>query len=116
MDPRDLFRAFPDGITCTVCDQPVPVARVRLLARREDMTFVQIDCGACRSTTLAFLADASVLPAAPAGGAPSSTSPVTSDDVIDMHRFLAGWQGDVRSLVAEAGRDAPRSQRSTPPR
>jgi hypothetical protein len=115
MDPRDLLRAFPDGITCTVCDEPVPVARVRLLARREDMTFVQIDCGGCRSTTLGFLADSSLLPAAADGPSPGA-DPVTSDDVIEMHRFLAGWQGDARSLVADDGPDVPRHERSTPPR
>ena len=58
MDPRDLLRAFPDGMPCTVCDEPVPAERIRLLARREDMTFVQIECSACRSTTLGFLANA----------------------------------------------------------
>jgi hypothetical protein len=115
MDPRDLLRAFPDGITCTVCDEPVPVARVRLLARREDMTFVQIDCAGCRSTTLGFLADSSLAPAA-AGEPSPATDPITSDDVIEMHRFLAGWQGDVRSLVTDDGRDATRPEGTTRPR
>ena len=115
MDPRDLLRAFPDGITCTVCEEPVPVARVRLLARREDMTFVQIDCAGCRSTTLGFLADASLLPAAP-DESPPGADPISSDDVIEMHRFLAGWHGDVGSLVADDGPDVTRPERSTRPR
>jgi hypothetical protein len=115
MDPRDLLRAFPDGITCTVCDEPVPVARVRLLARREDMTFVQIDCAGCRSTTLAFLADSALHDTGGGAAGSSVADPVSSDDVIEMQRFLAGWQGDVRSLLADDGH-VPRSERSFPPR
>ena len=106
MDPRDLLRAFPDGIACTVCDQPVPAARLRLLAYREDMTFVQVECAACRSTSLGFLA----------GSASPAAEPVTSDDVIAMHEFLAGWDGDARALVADPGTPATPSERSLPPR
>ena len=115
MDPRDLLRAFPDGIACTVCDQSVPVERIQLLARREDMTFVQIECGACRSTTLAFLAES------PSDDAEQSERPaprpvITSDDVIEMHRFLSDWQGDAQSLVADRDGKESRSGQSMPPR
>ena len=113
MDPRDLLRAFPDGIACTVCDQPVPVTRIQLLARREDMTFVQIECGACRSTTLAFLADAS--PEAGQSEAPTARPVITSDDVIEMHRFLRDWHGDAESLVADRGGKESTSGQSMPP-
>ena len=106
MDPRDLLRAFPDGIPCTVCDEPVPVTRIRSLARREDMTFVQIECLACRSTSLGFLA----------GTSAPQADPITSDDVIEMHEFLAEWQGDASSLVAGDGRGAPGHERAMPPR
>jgi hypothetical protein len=119
MDPRDLLRAFPDGIACTVCDRPVPATRIQLLARREDVAFIQIACGACRSTTLGFLAE-SATGTTGADGTPFPTAQVrpiiSADDVIEMHQFLAEWQGDARSLVAEPGRERPGSESSVPPR
>src|SRR3970040_2031928 len=60
MDPRDQLRALLDGTTCTVCHEPVPAERIRLLARREDLTFVQIQCDRCGSTALGFLGNSSI--------------------------------------------------------
>lgn len=108
MDPRDLLRAFPDGMPCTVCDEPVPADRIRLLARREEMTFVQIECSACRSTTLGFLADSKD----PGGLRPGGSGAVTSDDVIEMHELLEGWAGDLRALVDDRDASAPAERRA----
>ncbi|MEO8208295.1 MAG: hypothetical protein ABI598_04605 [Chloroflexota bacterium] len=117
MDPRDPLRALPDGMTCTVCNEPVPVERTRLLARREELTFVQVDCSACGSTSLEFLVstDAVTMP----GPASSRTSirdrklapAVTTADVRAMRAFLDGWAGDARGLVdrLEGGRSSARA-------
>lgn len=94
MDPRDPQRALPDGLTCTVCHEAVPSDRIRLLARREDLTFVQVDCQSCGSTSLEFVADDRSTPPTPVGSA------ISPDDVFEMHEFLARWDGDVRTLVA----------------
>ena len=108
MDPRDQLRALLDGTTCTVCHEPVPAERIRLLARREDLTFVQIQCDRCGSTALGFLGnspipdaaeEASAEPARPHGAA----DPISSDEVLEMREFLAGWNGDARSLLADMG-------------
>ncbi len=97
MDPLDPVRRDEDGTICAVCDGPVPAGSVHLLARRDDLAFVQVDCAACQSTTLAF-----VLPAGVAVGARGS-APVTADDVLDMHELLSAWQGDLRELLASDG-------------
>ncbi len=95
MDPQDHLRALPDGITCTVCEDRVPVDRIRVVARREDLAFLQIDCPGCRSTTLGFVpADIDL-----ADGARSDRPAITTDDVIDMHEFLARWHGDLETLA-----------------
>jgi hypothetical protein len=107
MDPRDLLRAFPDGMPCTVCDEPVPAERIRLLARREEMAFVQVECAACGSTTLGFVAD----PASSMDPRPDRADPVSSDDVIEMHKLLDGWAGDLRSLVDERETSTPPLER-----
>jgi phage FluMu protein Com len=95
MDPLDHRRAFPDGVSCTVCEEPVPGDNVRLLASREDVAFLQIDCPACRSTTLGFVpADAG-----PADDPRPASPPISADDVLDMHEFLSRWHGDLETLA-----------------
>ena len=95
MDPLDHLRALPDGVACTVCEDRVPVDRIRVVARREELAFLQIDCPACRSKTLWFV------PAdfGPADRPPSDRPPITTDDVLDMHEFLARWHGDLETLA-----------------
>ena len=92
----------------TVCDAPVPGDRIRQLARREDLTFLEIRCDTCGSTALGFVADDHL----PEGARPETAAgiiaspeavPITSDEVLAMHELLAGWQGDLRSLVGGPG-------------
>jgi len=103
MDPLDHRLALPDGLQCTVCDERVPAERLRLLAWRDELVFLQIDCSACRSTTLGFVVagvtDDSVGP---------ESRPISTDDVLDMHQFLATWRGDLSGLLeSDRGRPEP---------
>ena len=109
MDPQDHLRALIDGLGCTVCEERVPPDRVRLLARRDDLLFLQVDCRTCGSTSLGFIADE-----AQPGGADDYDGPaaISTDDVLDMHALLEGWTGDLRSLVRGAG--TPGVDRSRP--
>jgi hypothetical protein len=123
MDSRDPHRAPLDGMTCTVCDQPVPAERVQLLARREDMTFVKIECAACSITTLGFVGGLAAADA-PAADAPAAADrgsddgdPISTDDVLAMHEFLATWQGNPRALLGHLAADRASSRgRPAPPR
>jgi hypothetical protein len=102
MDPLDHLLALPDGLRCTVCDERVPATRIRTLARREDLTFIEIDCDACASSTLGFLLAGQTDEPSPAlepAPAPGS-NPITSDDVLDMHELLASWRGDLADLLS----------------
>jgi hypothetical protein len=92
MDPLDHLRALPDGLPCTVCEERVPAVDVRVVASREDVAFLRIDCPACRSTTLG-------IPQAETGLAEATAPPITADDVLDMHQFLATWHGDLETLA-----------------
>jgi hypothetical protein len=105
MDPLDHLRALPDGVRCTVCGERVPASRIRLLAWRDDLAFLEIDCGACLSTTLAFAMGAEGPDEDPISGPP----PITSDDLLDMHQFLATWSGDLSGLLSERRDRAHRS-------
>jgi hypothetical protein len=111
MDPRDHLRALLDGMACTVCDAPVPAERIQLLARRDEMTFVQIQCAACGSTGLGFLSD-DAFDEGTARPSDPVAPPVTADEVLDMHEFLAGWDGDARGLLDDLGGDRSPDQRN----
>jgi hypothetical protein len=93
MDPQDRLQSLLDGIACSVCEASVSGDRIRLLARREDLAFVEIACPGCGSTTLGFVVG---------GDAADAATPVTADDVLDMHATLETWQGDLRSLLADS--------------
>ncbi len=105
MDPQDRLQALLDGIACSVCEASVSGDRIGLLARRDDLAFVEIACTSCASTTLGFVVDADR-----ANAQPATAAPVTADDVLDMHVTLEAWQGDLRSLLADS--PAPDSGRS----
>jgi hypothetical protein len=107
MDPLDHLVALPDGLRCTVCDHRVPASGIRLLAWRDDLAFVQIDCGGCLSTTLGFVVAGRLDGDNGESGGPDAQDdgpPISSDDVLDMHRFLATWRGDLAGLVDGSGR------------
>ena len=117
MDPRDRLRPLLDGVGCTVCGALVPADRMRILAHRDDLAFVELDCRACASTTLGLLltaddAGGAVLDVAPYGeltardeARRATTGPISAADVHAAHDFLAGWKGDLVGLLDERPED-----------
>jgi hypothetical protein len=107
MDPRDHPRPLRDGASCTACGASVPTGEIRILAQRDDVAFVELDCPSCRSTTLALLiepvagdgtstldiaddtADRHLRPIRSIAGA------ITEEDVEALGRDLAAWDGDL---------------------
>jgi hypothetical protein len=55
MDPRERTPPFENGVDCAVCGRNVPVERIRILASRDDLTFVDLTCAACRSESLGMI-------------------------------------------------------------
>jgi hypothetical protein len=55
MDPRDRLPPFVNGVDCAVCGRTVPVEGIRVLARRDDLTFVELACAGCRSESLGII-------------------------------------------------------------
>jgi len=112
MDPRDRLRPLLDGVGCTVCGVLVPVERIRVLAQRDDMAFVELACPACASATLGLLLATeapdgnAILDVAPFGelsptdeARRAAAGPVTASDVRAAREFLAEWQGDLVGLL-----------------
>ena len=118
MDPRDRLRDSLAGVGCTACGASVPADRIRILAERDDLTFVEFRCTGCGSEALGLVvrsADdgAPITDVARYGefGADDEarlTGPaLDADDVRRMRTFLAGWEGDLRTLIdPDPGLDA----------
>jgi hypothetical protein len=99
---------MPDGATCTACGAPVPTGRIRILATRDDLAFVELVCDGCGSAALALLLDADgpagspILDVATDGHAPGGRTrspragrPIDATDVEAVRLDLAAWQGDL---------------------
>lgn len=79
MDSRDDLDSLADGVDCAACGQFVPTDGVRVLARRDDIAFVEIHCPACRSESLGIVIgvddDAAAADAAGPDGAGTAVGP-----------------------------------------
>ena len=114
MHPGDRLGPIPDGVSCTACGAGVPAGRIRILAHRDDLAFVELACASCGSSALGLLLAAdepdepAVLDVA-ADAPPADTMPaevmrapdaITRADVDAMRDHLAAWDGDIRDLLA----------------
>lgn len=96
------------GAGCAGCGRPYGVEGVRVLAQREEIAFVQFACSTCHTQTLALVTGLDALveegaeptdDALPTGAGPADGSSISEADVRDMHAFLAGYRGDLRTLL-----------------
>ncbi|CAN5776080.1 hypothetical protein BH24CHL5_BH24CHL5_03500 [soil metagenome] len=122
MDSPDWLQTQLTSFTCPACSRRYRGSRIRLLAERDGLFFVDLDCSRCGSHTVAIvsveldeselaIADASDLGLPPeyllehlGEALPPGAAPVTADDVLDMHQFLAGFEGDLNDLLHAARR------------
>lgn len=109
---------------CAACGQTYGQGRIRLLAEREDLFFVDLACAHCGSQAVAIVTvrededEGSVIQPGDVvlvdeRGVPIERRPtpdgraISADDVIMAHELLAGFRGDARALLARLdGREA----------
>ena len=119
MDPRDDLDSLAGGVDCAACGETVPTDRIRILARRDDIVFVEVTCLGCRSDSLGIVIDETAGRAV--GGDPvhlgygefgpadvarvRRARPIATTDVDLVRRVLAA--GDLSALVG--GADPPPS-------
>jgi hypothetical protein len=112
MDPRDGLPPFANGVACGACGRLVPLERIRVLASRDDLTFVEIDCPGCRSESLGIIVRSGDEGASgttygeflPADDARFREAlPIGPDDVRTVRELLA--RGDLDAFVGRS-RDA----------
>lgn len=117
VDGADWLLAELAAYACAACGQGYERERMRLLAERDDLFFVDLACAHCGSQAVAIVtvradgkSDPSLEPgdlvAAGGGASPAERSPdpdarpVDADDVLFAHELLAGFEGDARALLA----------------
>jgi hypothetical protein len=115
MGPRDRPRPLPDGATCTACGATVPTGRIRVLARRDDVAFVELACATCGSAALALLlpaeADGVAILDVDSDGPPAivrrgrHTVAISHADVAAIRDDLASWDGDLVGWLDALDRD-----------
>ncbi|HEX3428803.1 MAG TPA: hypothetical protein VHS36_08345 [Candidatus Limnocylindrales bacterium] len=110
MDPRDDLGSPAGGVDCAACGSFVPTDRIRVLARRDDISFVELDCPSCRSESLGILIAEVEVPETDAYGefGPSDAErfrvapPIGTDDLHVARDLMA--RGGLAALV---GRPEP---------
>jgi hypothetical protein len=112
MDPRDRLPPFANGVDCGVCGQLVPFERIRVLASRDDLMFVELDCSGCSSESLGIIvagdgaagSDARYGEFLPADDARFREAlPIGADDIRTVRGLLE--RGDLAAFVGPS-RDA----------
>jgi hypothetical protein len=109
MDPRDRTPPFEHGVDCAVCGRNVPAERIRILASRDDLTFVELACESCRSESLGMIVGGETengslrhgefLPADDARF--REALPIDAEDLVTVRRLLE--TGDLEGLVGRPG-------------
>jgi len=109
------------SFSCPACRRHYEASSIRLLAERDGVYFVDLDCAACSSRSVAIVtlgmddAEAAIaeVPAAgdlrqqlepPPAGLPDA--PISPDEVLEMHQFLAAFRGDVAQMFRAGSRQA----------
>ena len=122
MDSPEWLRTQLTSFTCPACGRRYRGSRIKLLAERDGLFFVDLDCSRCGSHTVAIVtveldeAELSIIDASDIELAvdlepehlgeelPAGAAPVTADDVLDVHELLSGFEGDMYALLAGTGR------------
>jgi hypothetical protein len=104
MDRRDRLGPRLADALCAACRAPVAANSLRLLARRDDLAFVEVACGACGSWGLAIVLGPTGR--TPEGPIDPEAPPVSAADVRAVADFLADYRGGVDGLFGERGGSA----------
>ena len=118
MDSPEWLRTQLTTFTCPACGRRYRGSRMRLLAEREGLFFVDLDCSRCGSHTVAIVTveidetEVTIEVSDVVGDdevehlgetLPIGAAPVTADDVLEMHEFLASFKGSLGALLEKDG-------------
>ncbi|HYM83953.1 MAG TPA: hypothetical protein VEY67_07375 [Candidatus Dormibacteraeota bacterium] len=110
MHSHERLRALIAASGCTACGSVLDAGRIRVLAEREDLAFVETPCAGCGSTALAIVtghgSDEPVIDTATTGELTptdaarfSGAPPIDDADVRAIADLLSRHRGGLRDLV-----------------
>ncbi len=112
MDAESWLTSELASFGCAACGQAYGQGHIRLIAQREELFFVDLSCDHCGSQAVAIVTiqidgDTATLEGGelvrveePAPDEVPGGPPVSADDVLDAHRLLDDFHGDVYQLIA----------------
>src|SRR4051794_21571999 len=118
MDSPEWLRTQLTSFPRPACGRRYRGSRIKLLAERDGLFFVELDCSRCGSHTVAIVTveldeselsiidasdielDVDLEPEHLGEDLPDNRALVTADDVLDMHELLADFEGDMHELLA----------------
>ncbi len=116
MDGADWLRTQLTSFGCAACGRAYSAGRIRILAQREELFFVDMGCETCGAQAVAVVTikldesddayaetgDLEMALADTGEALEASIAPVGADDLLDMSRFLARFDGDFRALFRDS--------------
>ena len=103
-----LIKRFMTSIKCSVCGQRYEVDKVKVLGHQEDLWFLSVSCSACQTQCLvAAVIKESKAPKVITDLAEAELDKfkkidkLTADEVLEMHSFLKGFNGDFSQLFSQ---------------
>jgi hypothetical protein len=105
VDVLDILRRQAGRFQCPKCGESLANCELEMVARAEEQTLVKVTCAHCRDARLIAVAVATETePETPVidlrdEPADELGPPITADDVLDARLALAGFDGDLNSLL-----------------
>jgi hypothetical protein len=100
----DILRRQAGRFQCPQCGQSLADCQLEMVARQDDQSLVKVTCVHCqdvRVIAVAFATEAETAPVDDLRDQPVDElgAPITADDVLDARLALAGFEGDLASLL-----------------
>lgn len=104
---ESLIKKLITSSKCEVCGQHYEMKNIDVLGHEREIWFLKIRCSACHCESLMaavirenrlaeFVTDLTESEARRF----KSTPEITADDMLDMHNFLKGFDGDISQLLS----------------
>ena len=113
MDGSEWLKTQLTSFGCAACGQPYESGRIRLLAERDGLFFVDLGCSHCGTQAVAIVTiqtddddelhiDAGEHSSVTLTAEPVA-DPVNADDVLAVHQLLDGFAGGIDELLVRLG-------------
>jgi len=104
VDMLDILRRQAGRFQCPKCGQSLADCQLEMVAHQDDQSLVKVTCAHCqdmRVIAVAIAAEAEAAPVIDVRDQPVDElgAPITADDVLDARLALAGFEGDLASLL-----------------